>query len=163
MSIYDFDIELQIKRLTPTRKRTQDVIDWVVSLVRGTKKTQEDFKAYRDDTLRTLSYNSQTLIFNKLLNDSCDPTLARIYIDNSADDLEDSYMYFIEENQEDAFCYDLSEEPFNGRYMYSIQEYRSPYDFTVNVPTDLAGKEATIRSLVNFYKLAGKRYIIKYF
>ena len=163
MSLYNFSVSLLIKRNTPTRKRTADVLDWLFSLMTGSRKVQTDLVDYRNSTLLALSYNSQTLIFNKLLNDNCDPTLARIYIDNNADDLENSYMWYIEENQFDAFMYDLSEEPFNGRYMYSIQEYQQPFDFTVWCPVSLQPKEATIRALVEFYKLAGKRYTIKYF
>lgn len=163
MSLFDFDIDLMIKRLLPSRKRTAEHLDWIASILKGTRTAQTDLVAFRTDTLRTLSYNSQTLIFNKLLNDNCDPTLRRIYIDNSVDDLAESHCFKLSEGTFDSFAYKLSEEPFVGRYAFKILEYLIGYDFTVVVPAALTVKENTIRSLVNFYKLAGKRYLIKFF
>ena len=89
--------------------------------------------------------------------------MKRIYIDNAVDDLEESFTYRLSEGNDDAFAYRLSEEPFMGKFTYRLSEYALQYDFTVVIPLALSSKEATIRSLVDFYKLAGKRYILKYF
>jgi hypothetical protein len=163
MSIYNRDIELLVKRLLPTRKRAQWHIDWLISLLKGVQNLYNDFLTFQSATLLQLSYNSQKLLFEKAINDDCDPVLNRIYINNSADDLEASYCYFLSENQDDAYSYNLSEGAFIGRYMYSIFEYFTPYDFIVFVPLALVNLQAKIRAIVEFYKLAGKRYTINFF
>lgn len=163
MTFYDIDWSLLIKRILPTQKRDTWHIDWLMSALKGIRNIYDDFITFKSDTLRILSYNSQKLLFEKAINDDVDPTLKRVYIDNAADDLEDSFCYYISENQEDAYCYQLAEEPFNGRFTYRIIEYVFPVDFTVYVPTALTNATQKIRAIVNFYKLAGKRYIIIYF
>ena len=163
MSFYSVDFDLLIKRLLPTQKRDTWHLEWLASIIKGVKNIYDDFTTFKTETLRQLSLNSQKLLFEKAINDDVDSTLKRIYIDNSADDLEDSYFYQLSEGQDDAFCYKLTEEPFSGRYMYSIREYLSPYDFTVFVPTALINEVEKIKAIVNFYKLAGKRYLIELF
>lgn len=163
MNFFEIDWDLLIKRLLPTRKRDQWHIDWLLTITKGVRFVYDSFLTFRSDTLRVLSYNSQKLLFEKAINDDCDPAQNRIFIDNAVDDLEESYCYFLSENQEDAFCYTLAEQPFSGRYTYFINEYKFPIDFTIYVPTALQNATEKIKAIANFYKLAGKRYIIKYF
>jgi len=163
MSFYKINIDLLIKRMLPTQKRDQWHIDWLLSAIKGIKFVYNNFLNYRTDTLRILSYNSQKLLFEKSLNDSCDPVSKRIFIDNAADDLEETYCYQLNEMQEDAYCYQLAEEPFSGRYTYKIIEYVFPFDFTIYIPLILFNFTDKIKAIANFYKLAGKRYAIKYF
>jgi hypothetical protein len=163
MSFYDIDWSLLIKRVLPTQKRDVWHVEWLESALKGIRIVYDDFTTFKTTTLTTLSYNSQRLLFEKAINDQVDETLQRVYIDNSADDIEESFCYQIAEAQEDAFCYQLAEEPFSGRYTYQLIEYITPLDFTVYVPNVLINSTQTIIGIINFYKLAGKRYIIKYF
>lgn len=163
MSFYDINWDLLVKRMLPTSKRSTWHLEWLDSVLNGVIVLYNDFQTFKSSTLTELSYNSQKLLFEKALNDNFDATEKRIYIDNSADDLEDSFCYAISEGEEDAYCYKLTEEPFSGRYTYRIFEYVNPLDFTVFVPLALTSLTENIKALVNFYKLAGKRYIIEYF
>ena len=163
MSFYNINIDSIIEKMLPTQKRDVWHIDWLLSAIKGVKTVYDDFLIYRDATLLTLSYNSQKLLFNKAINDSCDSTLKRIFIDNAADDLEDSYCYDLTEGQDDAYAYKLTEETFLGRYTYQLIEYNFPIDFTVWIPIILTTSTDKVKTIVNFYKLAGKRYKISYF
>lgn len=159
-NFFDIDWTLAVKRMLPMAKKSQWHIDWLYSIIKGIRTVYTQFITFKDDTLRQLSYNSQTLLLEKALNDELDSALERIYIQNDVDLLEESFCYFISEAQDDATACFLSESPAPYNYTYSVFEYNSNYDFRVYVPTALSGMLAQVRFIVDFYKLAGKRYLI---
>lgn len=160
--MFGIDFEILIKRILPTTKRNAWHIDWLMSMTKGLQTLYTSFLAYREESLKQLSYNSQTLIFNKLLNDVCDNTLRRIYIDNTFDNKIRTHLFDKTENESIIYLYDKSEgkEP---TYLYDTSEIGEDTDFIVFVPTELTNKEAQVRALVNKYKLSSTQYTIEYF
>lgn len=160
--MFGLDFALLIKRVLPTSKRALWNIDWSLSILKGVNVLYDDFIIYRTDTLRELSYSSQTLIFEKLLNDNCDNTLRRIYIDNTFDNKIKAELFDKIELETPIFLNDVSEgkPPF---HLFDKLEFEEGSDFIVFVPTELTNKVPVIRALVEKYKLSSTQYTIQFF
>lgn len=158
MSIYDVDIDLLTKRTLPTRKREPIHIDWLSSILKGLKSVYGLFISFKAETLSDLSYNAQRLIFEKALNDKCDPSLRRIFIDNSFDNTPQEHSFL---RSEGFPLYTYTRAESLPVYSFSKPEYESDFDFIIFVPTALSSETDKITGLGNFYKLASTRFKIE--
>lgn len=157
MSLFDLNIDLFTKRNLPTRKRGETHLDWLATLLHGIKTVYNDLIEYRSSTLQELSYNSQTLILQKALNDKCDPIGQGIFIDNTFDNTPQEHIFLKAEN-DPLYIYTKAEAlPV---YLFNRSEYGSDFDFIINVPAALTNKQEQIAGLANFYKLASIRFKI---
>jgi hypothetical protein len=158
MGKFDFNIDLFTRRSLPTRKREITHIEWLASLFSGIQFVYNSFLTFRDKTLLELSYNSQTLILEKALNDKHDPTLKRIYIDNIFDNKTQEYIFT---KSEDLPLYIFTRaEGETPPYLYNRSEFVSDFDFVIYVPADLTNLQTQIAALATFYKLASIRFEI---
>jgi len=166
-TIYDIDYNLFIRRLLPSFLRKPITLDWLTVLVSPIVFLYNDFINFRVDILRQLSYTSQTVVFEKLLNDNADNTSRRIYIENVILIVEAAFYYQLQETTpiiDDEFSYMLSEgDQASDYFIETLSETLAQVDFIVHVPTDLTDKENFLINLIDRYKLAGKRYKIEYF
>jgi hypothetical protein len=115
---------------------------------------------YYPDVTRRTRWNSQVILFSKLLNDlhNGGNYSNRIYITNGESELEYNYFYNQSEN-EPISMYNADENlPL---YNYNWIEYEVPYDFVVNYPVALEAKVKQIESSVRKYKVVGTNYIMK--
>ena len=158
---YDFDIVDIINKQLPTRKKGVILLDWLYALIKPLKTSQLDFITYKDATIKELSYNSQTMMLEKLLNDEADNTLRRIYIDTIFENKESQHLFNLGEDT-GLFIYNKSENQ-DKTYLYSRSELILDFDFTIYVPLGLEDSEPRIRALADKYKLAGIRYKIIYY
>jgi len=158
MSIFNLDIELLTKRLLPTRKRGITHIEWLASCLSGISFIYNQFTIFRNQTLKELSYNSQTKILEKALNDNYDDNQRRIYIDNTFDNKEVIYL-FNKGEADPIYIYDISEGK-KPVYWYSVEEFANDFDFVVYVPIGLTSIQDKIAALTTFYKLASTRFKI---
>lgn len=158
---YGFDIADIIDKQLPTRKKGAIHLDWIFVLINSLKSAYDSFITYKADSLKELSYNSQTIIFEKLLNDFLDDTLRRIYIDNSFDNKEPTHLFNKGEDVP-VYLYDIAEAK-PPVYLYDKIEFLEDYDFTIYVPTALTGEEDRLRAIANKYKLASTEYNIIYY
>ena len=157
MSIYNVDIDLLTKRSLPTRKREETHIDWLASLLKGLKSVYDQFISFRTETLTDLSYNAQTLIFQKALNDKCDNSLRRIYIDNLFDNKK-QVSSFLRIEDKPLPTYTRAEAvPVTT---YTRPEFETDFDFVIYVPNELSLKQSQVTALGNFYKIASTRFKI---
>lgn len=156
MTWVDFDINKLIKLLLPTFLRRINMILFLEAILyplQGLKreimyKMQHDCRViYIEKVLNEhfniLSYNTENHFDTKI-----------IYITNGDDPDE---VYLNTNNHPDPIY--LGEQFINSDEYYD-QNYA---DFIVNVPMIYFPREREIKSLVNYYKMAGKAYKIQYF
>jgi len=160
MSFFDFNIDLLTKRLLPVKKRETVHFDWLSVLLFGIKQVYNDFIAFRSETLTELSYNSQTLILQRVLNDRCDPIDRGIFIDNTFDNKVQKYIFT---KAEGVPLHIFTKAEAVTITLYNSFEFENDFDFIVNVPIALTDKEDKIASITNFYKFSGVRFKIVFY
>jgi len=158
--IFLVDFTLLITHLLGSFLRRIRMIAWLACLLAPVKILHADFRKFRDDKLRELSYNSQTMMFEKLLNDKFPNPANRIYIQNVNSVTVRNYIYNLSENERPLYISNLSENP-KEPYIQSLIELNSDYDFIVFVPASLTFDLNQMNAIIRKYKLAGKRYVIK--
>ncbi|HEY4543614.1 MAG TPA: hypothetical protein VIG40_03125 [Tissierellaceae bacterium] len=101
-----------------------------------------------------MSYNSQVVYMQKMLNDYFDPYLRRIRIENNS--MDDRVLFYTEPRNKPVI--------FDTKRFFS-EKWQRNYDFLVIIPKDviLSEKEKTqMHNLIEYYKLYSKNYEIKY-
>ena len=108
---------------------------------------KRDFDWYR------LKHTGQVCKLRKVLNDNLDPSLRRIYI-GVGTAFPRKYIYTRAENKP---------KYLRTFFIKSQNEYENTgVDFIVFVPTEIINKNIDqLKYLLNYYKLAGKRYKIE--
>lgn len=150
-----------IQNLLPPTKRQTIIVSFLKVLTTPLQSLNDYLvNTYYPDVTRRTRWNSQVLLFSKLLNDLHNPDLRNITIDGGASDLEQEYVYNeIEEAPE--YFYNVSEsQPF---YLHNISEYVSDIDFVVNYPSSIEDKKNQIEATVKKYKIAGSNYMLQSF
>jgi hypothetical protein len=105
---------------------------------------------------RKARYNSQVIVFEKLLNDTFN-TGTDIFI-NAAARIERFYFANEAENQPKYFANESEDQP---QYIGDAKEYSPLYDFTVNVPQLVyTASYGRIKATIEKYKLVGVNYNI---
>lgn len=164
--MFNVDFNNIITLLLPPFLRKSKNIAWLKSLVKPLIDLYTLFMAYRVTTVYSLSFTGQVIYLEKLLNDSYNAGLtgiyiadgsgiARIYFSHKSEGFPKQYLYHKSENQ-------------TPLYLYHKSEYNSQNDFIIMVPLSLYTQLQlnndqglnNMKSLVNLYKLAGKRYTI---
>lgn len=149
--------EIDLKRiaivLIPIMIRKPRLMALVLALTAPLRNLQASFNVRRIQNLYRLNHNGQVCYLEGALNDAFDPDQRRIYI-AEGDSFSQQYIY--------------TEAEQNTRYLGTIYlrgdgDYEGgSRDFIVVVPDDfnesLYGFQ--IRAMINFYKLASKRYEI---
>lgn len=148
---YKVNVDRLTELLVPTFLRKQKHLAWLRMLHFPIIKVVDDFNFRRDETLYNLKHNGQVCYLRKVLNDRFDISQRRIKI--------------IDGNQ------------FKRKYIYTDGEQKPQYlgvmflrddadyedtsvDFIVQVPLKLVYNDYEMKALIDFYKLAGKRYKI---
>ncbi len=152
--MYNIDYNKLILWLIPDFKRKPKLIAWLKVLCSPVVQLSEQFLLKREKSLYKLNHNSQVFSMQKVLNDRFDSALKRIYI-------TDGYTkdrLFIHTTSEDKPKY-LGSLTLHNRADYSD----TGVDFIVWVPNTVPLSSIDtyeLKSLIDFYKLASKRYII---
>lgn len=158
MSFFDFNIKLFTKRNLPTRKRGESHIDLLSVLLFGIKTVFNDFTSFRTATLKEMSYNSQTIILEKALNDIHDNSLRRIFIDNTFDN-KVQVRIFQRSEDNPLFVFQRSEnKPVT---LFNRSEFDVDFDFVVFVAVALSDIQDQIASTTSFYKISSTRFKIE--
>lgn len=118
------------------------------------------FTTYRNEVNYKLNHNGQVCYLRGALNDSLDVDQRRITVEDSGD--EQPVMLYPDESEEPVII-----DPDSGDDIVILQKdsgyLNSGYDFIVVMPEYIT--DATlyrVMALVDFYKLAGKRYDVNY-
>lgn len=122
------------------------------------------YDAFEASTKKHLSYNSQTIALEQMLNDTYPDAGGDIYIDNTPDRFTRYFSWFESEGQPDlGYTYFESEAEGHFDHTYFKSEHNQEIDFTVMVPVALSFDEDEMRAKVKKYAAADKRFAIETF
>lgn len=150
--------------LLPTFLRQRKMIAWLKVLVTPLQELYEDFLQKRRYDLYRLNHTGQVFSLRKVLNDEFDNELRRIKIVD-APEMEPQYIY-TEAEQQPVYL----EDPL---YLYQDENYAyTGVDFIVLIPFEVWNIQKTevqigeyrfykIEALVDFFRLASKKYTIQ--
>ena len=150
--MYNLNIDKLLVLLTPTFLRKPKMVAWLRALATPLNKLLYQFQQARTADLYNLAHNSQVCYLRKALDDEFDSLLRRIHI---------------EDGKQNARIYIYPRSTNKPLYLGKIFLYqRGSYidggvDFIVVLPRDLEYDFYKLEALVNFYKLAGKRWTIR--
>lgn len=163
-NIFSIDYKKLIVLLLPTMLRKPILFALLKSATKPVVSLYDTFSSNRSRNLYEVEQNGQVCYMRKMLNDNFDRDQRRIYISDG----ESSEWVFL--FQKSTFnsqggkqpVWVSNEEPVLVPRQGSVSAAGS--DFVVNIPVALRGAadENRITALVNYYKLASKRYIINY-
>lgn len=144
--------------MTPKPLRKGTVLAFLNAYVTPLVFTYQSFLKFRKAKLYQLMITPQVCYLERLLRDRFDFTLRRIEIEDAIwhspwylyqeAELKPEYLFIESENQP-VFLYTDNEAG-------SIKD-----DFVVLVPQDIVFDDNEMRSIINSYRLAGKRYKIE--
>lgn len=137
--------------LLPTFLRGEMMRAWIELILSPIEDIHYNWMQYRKDNLYKLAHNSQKCYLRGALNDRFDPGLRRIKI-TRGNAYQRKYIYT-----------DAEAKPkyLGTIFLYDDADYADTgVDFIVVVPIDLIFSIYEMKALVDFYKLASKRYKI---
>ena len=137
------------KILTPSFLRSEIIRPWIELMTENVEIIYYQWTLNRNNNIYDLAHNSQICYLRKALNDRFDPSLRRITI-SSGNAFTRQYIYT-----------DGEQKPkwLGTMYLHGDEDYEDTgVDFIVKVPTDLVFSIYAMTALVDFYKLASKRY-----
>lgn len=159
--IYLWNITAWVGQMIPRFLNKGNLYLFVKDLLVPLETVYQEFLEYRIAIDKTLQYNGQTIILENLLNDIFDSTLRRIRIINQIHDEEGLFIARAAENQIVYIGRKIDNEPtYIGRYN---ENSIIAYDFIVLVDGHLSPElEVRLKSIVNYYKMAGTSPLFKY-
>lgn len=168
--MFNFDFQYVIECLLPPFLRKPKLIAWLMVLVSPIQTLWNEFSAYRLSILDQVSFNSQIIYLEKLLNDRYNIAMVQLIFITDVANVEYQYLANKAEGYPPLYLKNKAEAG-DTLYIGNKSEYFGQYDFIVNVPlaiyTDLLTNNSAglnnMKALINFYKLAGKRYLIQSF
>lgn len=161
---YELDTYKLSKLLTPTFLRSAKMLAWLRSITApfdsGNQAIVYQFQQNRESNLYKLRHNGQVCYLRAALNDRFDPSERRIYIDDG-NSYKRVYLYTRAEDKPKHLYTRGEKKPM---YLYERTDYSDTgVDFIVFVPSDLTYNDYEMKALIDFYKLASKRYkIVKF-
>lgn len=116
------------------------------------------FKSYRKQAIDKLNINGQVIYIEKVLNDRFFLKNREIYIT----DIEgkESYLYHRGEEQIPSYLHKRSEGA-EKKYIQQRGEGNYSGNYMVNIPSFLSAYESEIKNLIDYYKPAGRTYVLK--
>ncbi len=151
-----------IKRLLPTFLRGNVHVGWLTALMVRCRAIYQEF--HDNQVLWDIkrNYNSQTASLEAYLRYYFSDV--NIFVLNLSNSGSIVYTTFLAENQSKPIVYFLSESepPTFVRFLFEYDNSNLVYDFIVRFPVSFAGQADLIRYLVDFMKLAGKRWKLEF-
>ncbi|MDR3287051.1 MAG: hypothetical protein LBT27_06385 [Prevotellaceae bacterium] len=155
---YVVEYKKLVLQLLPTFLRKPFVCAFMYSTVQPVMSVKFAFDDYRTATNYRLNHNGQVCYLRAVLNDYFDPILRRITIGDAENNLETMIIYLRETENFKIVPKRPSALILNKRGFGGVNSF----DFTINVPAELMQENDRITAITNIYKLASKRYSIKY-
>lgn len=154
--MFKIHFERLVQWLIPSFLRLPNIALLLLAANKGLRDTYAVFLNYRDNVTYRLNHNSQVCYMQGVLNDYFDSEERRIVVVDFTEygslffwvDTDTGHIVFMGDDEE-AFLYpdDVG------------------IDFTVQIPADIVNDDYSIsqvKALVNYYKLAGKTYILQW-
>ncbi|MDO4224796.1 MAG: hypothetical protein Q4C75_02770 [Bergeyella zoohelcum] len=159
---FNIDINRLVELLTPTFLRKEKHLAWLRALHFPLNELVYIFNQNRKDNLYNLAHNGQVCYLRKVLNDEFDRTERRIKIEDG-NRYQRQYIYT--DGEQKPYFLAISHKPNAGgkiMYLHDDANYSDTgVDFIVLVPQNLTYNEYKMKALLDFYKLASKRYKIE--
>jgi hypothetical protein len=156
---YRIDFPRLVRSLLPTVLRKPRLLAWLASHTAPLESVYQDLLNYRLTSLQELSYNGQTAMLEKALNDKLDANLRRIYIRNTTIFLQPLYINFKREQQTKKYTHGKGKGlPL---YPHNKKEIQAQVGFIVYAP-GLNAKDYPLNKLIQRYKIALVTYRIIY-
>lgn len=163
--MYNFGLKNTIKRLLHPLYRKGKNIAWLFRVFSYLGKLKNLFTNYRDRKNYELQFNAQTMSIEARLNEFYNVPFGTIYIETVSVEEDAVYIFWLSENQNPTFISWLSESA-PVTYIRWLSEYltaSAQYEFVIWFPQGFTIDAAVLTSLVNKYKMAGKRFVIQYY
>lgn len=137
--------------LTPTFLRSQLMTSWLSLMTSEISDIHYQWLQFRKQNIYNLAHNSQKCYLRGALNDRFDKELRRIRIDDG-NAFKRQYIY-TDAEQKTRFL--------GTMFLYDDSDYADTgVDFIVFVPIDLQYNIYEMNALIDFFRLASKRYKI---
>jgi hypothetical protein len=164
LGVYSINFEVVSERLTPWFWRKPVWLSYLKAALTPLQTANGEMVTFVNAIWTKLSYTGQHLALRELLNDTYDDTLRRIFIDENDVTFDSIDLYKQPETDPSPLSIYLQSEvnpaPFS---IYKQGEGTGGDNFTINIPAAITFDEDTLRSLVDFYVIAGKNYNIVIF
>jgi hypothetical protein len=158
---YSFKLPALVNSLLPSLLRQPRHLAWLRALLSPLAWLQLQLATFVATTKTELSYNGQTLLLEKALNDRFDPAFRRIRIINADTDLQPVYLNFEAEQQPLPTVYfEAEQQPL--LYLTNWIEYTNQVGFTVQLPRSLRPQEVAVQARIKQLKLALIRHKLLY-
>lgn len=153
-NVYRIDWDKLVRLMLPIRLRRPLMIWFFWSMVYPVRWLYQLFTNFKNERLKRISYNSQVVYLQKMLNDEFDPFLKRIRVVNNA--IDDRRLLY----------YQHRGKPLNlGTVHFFSEKWTRNFDFLVLIPKDVNLEDTQInqmKNLIEYYKLYSKNYEIRY-
>ena len=166
--MYSIDFNKLVTQNCPSVLLKDKFLSVIFAFINPIKVLYNDLVTYQTEVAEKLSYNSQIIYLNKILNDKFKTLdiVNDIYVDDVAN-IEYVKILNKAEGLPYITIYNKAEDEDETTFKNKA-EYNSIVDFNIMVPTAIytlltANSNALLNKMkatVNFYKLAGKRYNI---
>lgn len=142
----------------PVRLRTDSVLAMFSTLINGAVYVYDQLTIYDADVRYKLAHTSQVCSIEGVLNDTFDPIERRIYLQDAGG----SIVTILNRDTDEPPYIVLDKDAYTALVIHKDSSYDGgTYDFVVVTPYTLTEADKyRLKAMVNFYKLAGKRYDI---
>lgn len=150
---YSVDFDKLGKLFLPLKLRQTKLMAWLSALMAPIVSLHYTWYQYRLSNLYKIKHTGQVCYLRGALNDTFDPSERRIYVDGSGGDALKTFIYTPGEEQ----------TKYLGKLWIrnSLEFADTGADFLVYVPAAIVQSQPyELRALIDYYKLASKRYLI---
>lgn len=150
---YSIDFDKLGKLLLPTTLRKPRLMAYISALLSPLATLHYSWSQFRTANLYKIEHTGQVCYMRKALNDAFDVDARRIYIDGTGGDAMKTFIYTPGEAQ----------TKYLGKLWLrnSLEFADTGADFLVYVPATIAQSlNFELRAIIDFYKVASKRYLI---
>lgn len=163
MKWHSFDIQRIVYLLLPVKLRQDALLSFCRSLLAPLESLIRNIR-YK------MQHDSRVIYLEKVLNESflvsgytaVAHQITKQIVIGPGEIPDEVYIFQDTEPDVPPYIY-LTEESLGAVFMFTREELNSQYcDFTVLIPSNMQISENKLKSLVDYYKMAGKKYKIKY-
>jgi hypothetical protein len=158
--MYNVNWNNVIKSALPPRLYKTTIVAWLSVFAKYFQELHARLIDYSNEVNKKLKYNSQVCYLEAALNDKFDPIKKEIKINDAGG----SRLIPLQRDRDSAPVIIGSDAAGPAMILQPDSGYTGgDYDFIVSIPQRIAGDipESRLHSLLNYYKLAGKKYDTK--
>lgn len=156
--LYHVDFKKLVLLLIPTFLRRPLIAALCLSATNPFRHIHTQHVALIADNTYRLNHNGQVCYLRATINDLFDAQERRIAVEDIPENFQEFVIY--ERRYERSV---LSQRKNGGVMVYKRGYFgHDRYDFCVRIPVDMEIDKTKLRSLINKYKLASKRYVINH-